>query len=84
MLFLQFYRASWPEFCAFLLQEIPDVDQKELFLANKNWFLRQLPGYKELEVINVDEPFEAPGMDQKIAMQAQVYIPTADLCSKTN
>ncbi|KAH0792132.1 leucine--tRNA ligase, cytoplasmic [Histomonas meleagridis] len=84
MPFLQFYRASVPEFGAFLLQDTPDVDQKELFLSNKNWFLRQLPGYKSLDVINVDEPFEAPGLDQKIALQAQVYMPTADLCSKPN
>ena len=82
MPFLQFYRTSVPEFGAFLLEDKPDVDQAKLFGSNKPYFLRQLPGFNELTIINVDEQSEFPNLDAKIAQQAQVCIPTADLCAK--
>ena len=83
MPFLQFMKSAVPEFGAFLLNEKPEINQEELFRNNIQYFLRQLPGVTTLEIYNVDNgTAETPLWDQQIANNSQVYIPTANLCSK--
>lgn len=81
MPFLKFLRDSVPEFGPFLLKESPEIDQAQLFKNNTSFFLRQLPGVNSLEIYDVDAgKADTPLWDEQIANNAQVYIPTANLC----
>ena len=84
MPFLQFMRQAVPEFGSFLLNEVPEIDQKKFFQENEQWFLRQLPGVTSIFFVDVategkaDVPADL--WDDNFAAQSQVYIPTATLC----
>ena len=82
--FLQFMRQAVPEFGSFLLNEVPEIDQKAFFQENAQWFLRQLPGVKAIFFVDVatEAKADVPAdlWDDNFAAQSQVYIPTATLC----
>ncbi|KAH0796705.1 leucine--tRNA ligase, cytoplasmic [Histomonas meleagridis] len=80
MPFLKFLQDSVPEFGTFLLNDIPEIDQVQLFKDNATFFLRQLQGIDSIEVIDVDSmKIDLPLWDEQLVNAAQVYIPTANL-----
>lgn len=76
--FLNFYKQSVPEFGKFLLELTPVIDQETLFNSNKAYLLRQVPQADEVSIFT-SFPSDSQ-FTQKVFDEAQVYIPTADLC----
>jgi leucyl-tRNA synthetase len=85
MPFLQFTKQAVPEFGEFLLEHLPAIDQLQFFTENEQYFLRQLPGYKEVRFFNALQSGLGaipPGLwEEGIVKGAQVYRPTATVAA---